>query len=331
MTTHHKMKYFQHTAYKLSSEVDPHLTTPNPRVGCVIMQNNRTISRGIHKKLGLDHAEVDAFNNLPTNVDIKKCEIYITLEPCDSFSGKQTPSCTELLIKAQPKKVYIGSLDPHFNGKNIEKLKSAGISVEVLNDGLHEKLNPFFKKHILTKTPYITLKVAQSLDGKITNDKKYITNKKSLQKVHEMRANYSAILTTTKTILADNPKLDTRLEENNFPYSNPQLIIVGKSKLPKNLNIWKIKNRKIHLFPSFQDFWKSDLCPKIDSIMTECGSTLNTYLLQNNFVNQINLFIAPQIIGGKNLNSFVSEVNLDKFKLKDMKNFDGDVLLRFAI
>ncbi len=323
------MSNFNQKSYNLASKIDPHQTSPNPRVGCLIIQNNRTISSGFHEKLGLEHAEVNAFKNLPTSIDIKKCEIYITLEPCSYFKGKKTPSCTELLIKNKPKKIYIGSLDPQFNGRNIEKIQKSGIEVEVLNDGFHEKLNPFFKKYILNKKPYLTLKIAQSLDGKITNSQKYITNKKSLEQVHKMRANYSAILTTTKTILSDNPKLDTRLKNNDFSYSNPQLIIVGKSKLSNNLNIWKIKNRKIHLFTNFQSFWKSDLCSKIDSIMTECGSTLNTYLLKNKLVDEINFFIAPQIIGGKNLNSFVSEVNLDKFKLKDMKDFDEDVLLKF--
>ncbi len=316
------MSNFNQKAYNLAAKIDPHLTSPNPRVGCVIMKDNKIIAEGVHEKFGDSHAEQNAISTLPPS-----SSIYITLEPCGHFEGKKTPSCTELLIKNKPKKVYIGSLDPQFNGKNVEKLRSSGIEVEILNDGFHEKLNPFFKKHISTKKPYITLKIAQSLDGKITNTKKYITNKKSLEKVHQMRANYSAILTTTQTILADNPQLNVRLDTHTF--SNPKIIIVGKTKIPKSLRIFQIPDREIFQFTTFQEFWDSGLCQKIDSIMTECGSVLNSYLLKNNFVDEINLFIAPKIIGGNHLKSFNSEINLKKFSLKSTENLDGDVLLSF--
>lgn len=337
-------KDFMQKAFEIANNIDPHETTPNPRVGCVITIDDKIIAQGVHEKYGTPHAEQNAFKNATDyglhTIDLSGSNIYITLEPCDHFHGKKTPSCTELLIEANPKKIFVGSLDPHFKGKNIEKIQQAGIEVEILNNGFHEQLNPFFKKYILTKKPYITLKVAQSLDGKISISNardeaenslinpglKYITNKKSLQKVHEMRAGYSVILTTTKTILTDNPRLNTRLNKN---VSNPTLIIVGKSHLPKDLKIFKIKSREIFRFDDFLDFWKSETIKRIDSIMTECGHTLNTYLLDNGFVDEINLFIAPKIIGDKNEPSFNHKVNLNNFTLQKTTKIEGDLLLSF--
>lgn len=339
------IRAFQQRALEIASTIDPHATAPNPRVACVILNNGEIIAEGVHPKYGMPHAEPTAFALLP-NGEKKDYEVYITLEPCDYFEGKKTPSCTELLIEQKPKKVYIGSVDPHFSGKNCKKLKDAGIEVEILNDGIHQLLNPFFEKHIKTKKPYITLKVAQSLDGKITNlahasdnpEVQYLTNKKSLKKVHEMRAQYSAILTTTQTILADNPQLNTRLDvPPAFPkrgargvFSDPRIIILGKNHLPKTLNIFQQQNREIFQFPDFQSFWESELATKTDSVMTECGGTLNTYLLQNEVVEEIQCFVAPKIIGGKNTNSFIDDIDLNKFKLKSIEPLDSDVLMVFT-
>ena len=170
--------------------------------------------------------------------DWNNTEIFITLQPCDSYEGKQTPSCTNLIISKKFKKLWIGQTDPHFDTKNIQKIKEAGIEVEILNGKNCEKINPFFKKYITQKSPYITLKIAQSLNGKITHKNTYITNKKSLEVVHKMRSQYSYILTTTQTILKDNPLLNCRLPHQE---SNPHLIILGKQKIPSNYNIFKIK------------------------------------------------------------------------------------------
>ncbi len=341
-------KHFMEKAFALAQHINPHLTAPNPRVGCVIVNNGKIVAEGVHEKYGNPHAEQMAFTKLKKQVNIPhlgldNLEIYITLEPCDHFHGKKTPSCTDLLINTKPQKIYVGSLDPHFQGKNIKKIRKAGIAIEVLDNNYHEQLNPFFKKYITTKKPYITLKVAQSLDGKISSklkvlsskkrqepEIKYITNKKSLEKVHEMRAKYSAILTTTQTILDDNPQMNIRLKKTkNHTVTNPSIIIVGKSTLPKTLKIFQIPDRKVLRFDTFHDFWKSEEIEKIDAIMTECGTTLNTYLLSNNLVDEIDIFIAPKIIGGKNVESFKSYLNLDTFRLEKTENLEGNLLLKF--
>jgi len=335
---------FMKLAVELAEQVDPHAVSPNPRVGCVVVKtsNNKLqttkkeiVGEGVHEKFGGEHAEVNALKGLD---NLEDYEVYITLEPCDSFSGKKTPSCTELLIQKKPKKVIVGCLDPRFKGANLEKLRQVGIEVEVQENEACRDLNPFLKKFITTGLPYVTVKLAQSLDGKITSDKKYISNELSRKKVHEMRANYSAILTTTETIIQDDPRLDCRLNppsllkrelEGDFS-SNPDLIVVGNRKIPKTAKIFGITDRKIYFFEThdLEEVLKECGQKGIDSVMTECGATVATELLKKCLVDEINLFVAPEIFG-KGKSSFTDEINLDGFKLMDVRNLEGDIWQRF--
>lgn len=315
-------------AIELAQAIDPHSTAPNPRVGCLITLKNKIIATGTHKKYGSVHAERKAIEKLEKQnfKDWINAEIFITLEPCDFFEGKQTPSCTELLIEKKFKKIWIGQIDPHFQGKNIEKIKSQNLKIEVLNDKNCEKLNPFFAHFITKKRPFLTLKIAQSLDGKITNSKKYITNEKSREAVHQMRAKYSAILTTTETILKDNPKLDIRFE-TAFSDSNPIIIILGKRKIPDSFNLFKIPNRKLLFFKTLDDFLESAEIKFIDSMMTECGAEMNSILLKRDLVDEIRCFLAPQIIGNHEKNSFKKMFNLENFTLSKAKTYKNDLCL----
>jgi len=343
---------FMKLAVELAEQVDPHAVSPNPRVGCVVVKtsNNKLqttkkeiVGEGVHEKFGGEHAEVNALKGLD---NLEDYEVYITLEPCDSFSGKKTPSCTELLIQKKPKKVIVGCLDPRFKGANLEKLRQVGIEVEVQENDKCRSLNPFLEKFVTTKLPYVTVKLAQSLDGKIkrlsSNSAEfelYISNERSRKKVHEMRANYSAILTTTETIIQDDPRLDCRLNppsllkrelEGDFS-SNPDLIVVGNRKIPKTAKIFSIPDRKIYFFQIHDLEEVLRECGKkgIDSIMTECGATVATELLQKNLVDEVQMFIAPEIFGtGKNI--FTKEVDLQKFHLEKAKKMDGDFCLKFC-
>ncbi|MCK5460718.1 bifunctional diaminohydroxyphosphoribosylaminopyrimidine deaminase/5-amino-6-(5-phosphoribosylamino)uracil reductase RibD [Candidatus Gracilibacteria bacterium] len=320
-------------ARKLAGKINPHFTAPNPRVGCVIVQKGKILAKGVHEKYGNPHAEAMAIENLikafPQKNDFSDCEIFITLEPCDQFAEKNTPSCTELLLKKNFGKIWIGSLDPHFQGKNIKKLQAHGQTVEVLNNSKCQELNPFFETFIVNKKPFITLKIAQSLDGKITNSSKYITNEISRNKVHEMRARYSAILTTTETVLKDNPILDCRLSQNDLKFlpSNPDIIVLGKRKIPKSFKLFQISNRKILFFNTLEDFLESEEIKKIDSIMTECGGIMNSKLLKRKLVENIFLFIAPMVIGKQEKNNFVSAVDLKDFVIHEVKNLEGDIFV----
>ncbi|MCF7830508.1 bifunctional diaminohydroxyphosphoribosylaminopyrimidine deaminase/5-amino-6-(5-phosphoribosylamino)uracil reductase RibD [Candidatus Gracilibacteria bacterium] len=315
---------FLDLAADLATKIDPHIVAPNPRVGCIVVKDGKIIGQGVHEKFGGEHAEVNAIKDLE---NINYCEIYITLEPCDIFPHKKTPSCTDLLIQKTPKKIIVGSLDPKFGGRNLEKIKKAGIEVEMQLNEKCNSLNPFLEKFVNTGLPYVTVKLAQSLDGKITGPSRYISNEFSRKKVHEMRAQYSAILTTTETILQDDPSLDCRLDGS----SNPDLIVVGEREIPKKSKIFSIPNRNIHFFKTHNLEEVLEECGKkgIDSIMTECGATVCTDLLQKNLIDEIQLFIAPEIFG-KGKNSFTKEVDLTGFKLVDTKDIGGDVFVKFT-
>ena len=317
---------FMKRAIQIAQAQNPHITGPNPRVGCVIAKESEVIAEGVTQAYGLAHAEASALNGITS---LKGCDIYVTLEPCDHFRGKQTPSCTQTIIAAQPDSVIIGCLDPLFEGKNAAKIKEAGIKVQILGDPECEALNPFFTKYITTKKPYLTLKVAQSLDGRITSNTQYITNEISRQKVHEMRAQYSAILTTTQTIMADNPKLDVRMEGRPNP-TQPAIIILGKTKLDPTLNIFQIPNREVRQFDDLETLYKSDAIKKIDSIMTECGTTMNDALLEAKLIDEIRLFTAP-IILGSGQNAFTQTHRLTAFKMIQSQDLEGDILQVFRI
>lgn len=175
-------------------------TNPNPQVGCVIVKNNKIIGKGYHEKYGLNHAERNALLN--SDADFEGADLYVTLEPCSHF-GK-TPPCADLIIEKKIKRVIIGAKDPNpqVAGKGIEKLRNAGI--EVICGVLEEeclKLNEIFFKYIQTQMPFVSIKYAMTLDGKIacyTKDSKWVTGEIARNSVQYLRKKYSAILVRNK-------------------------------------------------------------------------------------------------------------------------------------
>ncbi len=297
----------------------------------MIVKSDKIIARGVHHKHGQPHAEPTAINTLPADFDFSQTEIYITLEPCDTFSGKNTPSCTELLLKIKPKKIIVGSLDPKFNGQNLEKLKAHGINAEFIENEACQKLNEKWFHWKKYNQPFWHLKMAATLDGKISsaNKPQFISNKKSRQQVHKWRSESQTILTTTETILSDNPWLDVR--GKNFAINkNSDLIILGKRKIPRKYNIFEIENRKIFYFKTLNDFLNSEKYQTIDSIFTECGAQMATEILKQDLADRFSLFIAPKFFGdGKNI--FTSEIAdfSDNYKLDNVQQFDDDLLVEF--
>lgn len=349
-TTADQKQHFMDLAFRIAERVDPHHTAPNPRVGCVVVENGRVVSEGVHQKYGGHHAEVSAGLKFPNLVN---CEVYLTLEPCDIFPGKQTPSCSSFLIQREPLKLYVASLDPKFGGKNLEKIKRAGIEVEVLNgfDNRAKQLNPFFDH---TDRPYVCVKIAQTLDGKINLDdrsyaggKNYISNDFSLRKVHELRAQYAAILTTTETVLKDNPQLNCRL--NDFPeylgpndvevrrtfpevYSDPHVIILGDREVPREMRVFSSLDREVYMYDRGDLLETLEQCRqnnKINSLLVEAGPTLVAQLLERGLVDELMVFIAPQIVG-KNQKALTTEFQLDDFDLVGQEDLRGDVMVRYV-
>ena len=213
--------------------------SPNPMVGCVIVHDGKIIGEGYHQKYGEAHAEVNAINSMLDKSLLSESTVYVTLEPC--FHVGKTPPCADLLIKHQVKKVIICNHDPNplVAGKGIDKLRQAGIEVEIgLLEEEGRELNKRFFTYIEKARPYIILKWAESADGFIAK-KNYeavqISNLLSRRFVHKMRSREDAIMIGTNTARHDNPTLNTRF----WTGKNAVRVLIDKDlSLPDNLNIF---------------------------------------------------------------------------------------------
>lgn len=305
-------------------------TSPNPLVGSVIVKDNRIIGAGFHEQYGGSHAEINALLN--AKEDVEGSTMYVNLEPCSHY-GK-TPPCVDSIIEKKIKRVVIGTLDmnPLVSGTGIKKLKNAGIDIKA---GLLEKecieLNKFFFKFITQKVPYITLKTAQTLDGKIADGSgrsKWITSPPSRRYVHELRSKYDAVLVGAGTIKKDDPSLTVRLAEGR----NPQRIIIDSSlslKLTHSVFI-NNKDRKLILVTSKESITKVRKIKKlkelgaqilfirknkegkidlkqtlrelaklnITSVLVEGGSRVFTSFIKEKLFDDILVFVSPKVLGG---------------------------------
>lgn len=217
---------------------------PNPMVGCVIVYKGKIIGEGFHQKYGEAHAEVNAVNSVDNPGLLKNSTLYVSLEPC-AHQGL-TPPCTDLILKKQIPEVVIGTIDPFSEvaGKGIEKLRKAGIKVElgILEKECRELNKRFFTFHE-KKRPYVILKWAQTLDGFIDIDRDsenfgeptWITSDLALRLVHKIRSEEDAILVGTNTAVKDNPSLTVR----HWPGKNPLRAVIDKNlRLPETLNLF---------------------------------------------------------------------------------------------
>lgn len=305
-------------------------TSPNPLVGAVIVKNDRIIGEGYHEIYGGPHAEVNAFRN--ASEDVEGATMYVTLEPCSHY-GK-TPPCASAIVEKKIAKVVIGMMDPNplVAGRGISILEENGIEVTtgILEDEVKE-LNQIFIKYITTKLPFCILKTAMTLDGKIASsigDSMWITNEASRNYVHQIRHRVSGIMVGVGTILADNPKLNTRLQDkegkdptriivdttaripldSNVLNSNSSAkTIIATTEKAKRENIEAIKKKGAEIIITPLRDNKVDLNflmrklgeTGIDSVLIEGGSTLNFSALEEGIVDKVISFIAPKIIGGK--------------------------------
>jgi len=304
--------------------------SPNPKVGCIIVKDGQIISEGWHKQYGDHHAEVNAISKVSDEM-LEGSTLYVNLEPC-SHHGK-TPPCVDLIISKKIARVVVGMKDPNplVAGKGIEKLTEAGIEVTV---GILEHnckwFNRTFIKYIQTGIPYITVKVAQSLDGCIAHfsgQSKWITSKASRKRGHALRAESDAIIVGKNTVIKDSPKLTVRLVQGENPlrvildtnlsinldnelYINNERhnIIVfcsekaSKTRKAKTLELGGLIIRAIGLaengkisVPEVVKVLANEF--NVASILVEGGTELYSSFAENDLIDEINLFLAPIIVG----------------------------------
>ncbi len=305
-------------------------TSPNPLVGAVIVHNDRIVGEGYHRKAGTPHAEIHALRDAGEKAN--GAVMYVTLEPCCHHG--RTPPCTKSIIEAGIAEVVVGMADPNplVSGKGIKILREAGISVIV---GVLEKdvrlQNESFIKYISTKCPFVTLKAAISLDGKVatrTGESRWITGEEARLWVHRMRAANDAIMVGIGTVLADDPLLTVRLDGE---YEQPLRVIVDSSlRIPETsmlvktasevptvvaavqgsyseakraqleragLEVWDLPaiKGKVDLVTLMKELGKRE----ITSLLLEGGSTLNASALEAGIIDKFVFFQAPLIIGGQ--------------------------------
>ncbi len=212
---------------------------PNPLVGCVVVKDDEIIAEGYHEKYGEFHAERNALTRCQS--ETKGASLYVTLEPCCHY-GK-TPPCTEIIIEKGIKKVFVGILDPNplVAGKGVKILRDAGIEVEVgLCDNEIREMNKVFLKYITTKRPYVIMKTAMTLDGKIaahTGDSKWVTNEESRKMVHELRSELAGVIVGIGTVLADDPMLTCRLKGNH--HQPIRIVVDSNLRIPADSQLVK--------------------------------------------------------------------------------------------
>ena len=299
--------------------------SPNPMVGCVIVHNNSIIGEGFHEKYGQAHAEVNAINAVKNPELLNESTLYVSLEPCAHFG--LTPPCSTLIVEKKIPNVVIGAIDTFAKvaGKGIERMEKAGINVQVgvLENECRELNKRFFTFHD-KKRPYIFLKWAETTDGFIDFERSenefgepsWITGKKALAQVHQMRAEEDAILVGTNTALKDNPSLTVRHCDGKNPV---RLVIDNHLRLPENLNLFDGSVKTI-VFNSLKD----EETKSIEFVKINFDKKLISHILKTLYKRNIQSLIVE---GGKQiLDSFIEAKLWDEtFRFIGNKNFESGI------
>ncbi len=305
-------------------------TSPNPMVGAVVVKDGRVVGQGWHRKAGTPHAEIHALRQAGELA--KGADLYVTLEPCSHYG--RTPPCCEAVLKAGVKRVFAAMRDPNpkVSGSGLARLSKAGVEVEVATGELHEaarRLNEVFLKWITTKMPFVAVKTAMTLDGKIattSGQSKWITGEAARRRVHELRDVYDGILVGIQTIIADDPLLTTRLDGGKSPL---RIVADSQARLPLNaklvtdqtaptvvavtsaastervtaleqngvqvVQVASDTKGRVDLADLLRTLGQRNVC----SVLVEGGASLNDSLFCAQLVDKVYTFIAPKIFGGK--------------------------------
>jgi len=356
-------EYYMNLAIKLAVRARGQ-TSPNPVVGAVIVKDGRIVGRGYHRKAGTAHAEIVALDQAKEKA--RGATMYVTLEPCAHFG--RTPPCVNRIISSGIRQVVIAMLDPNplNNGKGINILKMHNIQIEtgVCAEKAGE-INEVFNKYITRHMPFVTVKVAQSLDGKIatrTGESKWITSDQSRNYSHRIRQYYDGIMIGVNTVRRDSPRLeawfakkqpvkiivDSKLStpETSTVFERGKVIIVtlpvmqgqeteNRAKLNDKAVILEVKEKKGQI--NLKDMFKKLARMEITNVLVEGGGTLIGSLFDEGLVDKVMFFISPKIIGGTQAISSVmgdGVARIDKAIKLDVpriRRFGEDILVECRV
>lgn len=304
-------------------------TSPNPMVGAVVVQDGKVIARGWHKRAGEPHAEAIALKK--AGAAAEGATLYVTLEPC-SHTDKRTPPCSPLVIQSGVKRVVVAMLDPNpkVSGGGIKSLRAVGIEVTTgMLEAETRVMNEAYIKHVTTGLPFVTLKIAQTLDGKIATargESQWITGEKAREEGHRLRDSNDAVLVGINTVLKDNPSLTTRVPGGRDPI---RVIVDSTLRMPLNAKVLKQKSSAKTIVATLASAPKGkttklqkagaevvtvrssagrvdlrDLMKKLGkmdimSVLFEGGAEINFSALKSGIADKTVLFIAPMLMTGK--------------------------------
>ena len=331
-------------------------TSPNPMVGCIIVKRNSIVGRGYHKKAGDIHAEIHALNEAGKKA--KNATMYVTLEPCSHW-GK-TPPCTEMIVEAGISEVIVSTLDANPLVSGYRELKFRGIKTKLgILEVESRRLNEVYFKYIKSWLPFVTVKAAISLDGKIattTGSSKYITGRAARKYVHQLRSEYDAVMVGVNTVIMDDPELNVRYVKGRDPikivvdsnlkiplksrvFLDPTKLIIATTKRSPKKKIREIQQRGANVLViesergqvNLKKLMKELIKHEITSVMIEGGAELNSNSIKAEIVDKVMFFIAPGIIGaGLNAIGDLGIRTVDKsIKLKNIssKRIGKDILV----
>ena len=317
-------------------------TSPNPMVGAVVVRDGRIIATGWHRRAGEPHAEVEALR--AAGDAARGADLYVTLEPCNT-EGRTGP-CVDAVVEAGIRRVVLAMLDPNpaVDGRGISALRDAGISVEVgVLEARARRLNEFFVKWVTTGLPFVSAKLAMSLDGRIathSGESKWITSDEARALVHRLRHAHDAILVGANTVISDDPNLTTRLPEGGG--RSPLRIVVdsrlrvpvasrifsqeaGRVMVATSDRVWADRHRRfidagiaVEVFPNRDG--RVDLADliahlgrrEIISLLIEGGGSVQGSAFDSGLVDKVHAFIAPRVIGGAESPAAVGGHGIDR-------------------
>ena len=331
-------------------------TSPNPVVGAVCVLGGRIVGRGYHKKAGFPHAEIEAFADAGRKgISLKGATLYVTLEPC-CHTDKLTPPCTDAIIPSGVSEVVVGSIapNPKVSGKGVAKLRENGIAVRtgVLGKECTEA-NEFFNKHVVSGIPFVILKCAATIDGKIaspTGHSKWIGSETQRKMAHRLRKKVDGVIVGINTVQKDNPGLDARMVKGNVRQPIP-VVLDSRLRISPKAKIFNVHPRCViattqaaesaeelrlsELGADIVRLGKANRVPPAEllynlgamgmcGVMVEGGSRVGASFLREGLVDKIVFFYSPKIIGGDGIsmignlakNSIDEAVNIRNIRIK---------------